>query len=174
MGPATLLILAAGLGTRYGGLKQLNSVGPSGELIMDYSIHNALQAGIDRVVFVVRRAMEEAFRERIARRIEEQVETAYVYQEPASCLPASIPTIHRWGTGHALLVAREAIETPFVVINADDDYGRRSFRSWPTISGRRPMLTDVTLPWWATGWTTRCRHTAPSVVVSAVAQTRGI
>ena len=95
MGPATLLILAAGLGTRYGGLKQLNSVGPSGELIMDYSIHNALQAGIDRVVFVVRRAMEEAFRERIARRIEEQVETAYVYQEPASCLPASIPTIHR-------------------------------------------------------------------------------
>lgn len=128
MGPATLLILAAGLGTRYGGLKQLNSVGPSGELIMDYSIHNALQAGIDRVVFVVRRAMEEAFRERIARRIEEQVETAYVYQEPDSCLPASIPTIHRWGTGHALLVAREAIETPFVVINADDDYGRRSFR----------------------------------------------
>ena len=118
--------------------------------------------------------MEEAFRERIARRIVEQVETAYVYQEPDSCLPASIPTIHRWGTGHALLVAREAIETPFVVINADDGYGRRSFRSWTTISGRRPMLTDVTLPWWATGWTTRCRHTAPSVVVSAVAQTRGI
>ena len=131
MRPATLLILAAGLGTRYGGLKQLDPVGPSGELIMDYSIHDALQAGMDRVVFVVRRAMEDAFRARIGRRIEEQVETAYVHQEPDRCLPASIPMIHRsrpWGTGHALLVAREAIETPFVVINADDYYGRRSFR----------------------------------------------
>lgn len=100
MTPATLLILAAGLGSRYGGLKQLDPVGPSGELIMDYSIHDALQAGIARVVFVVRRAMEETFRARIGRRIEEQVETAYVYQEPDTCLPASIPKGHRsrpWG-----------------------------------------------------------------------------
>lgn len=141
MTPTTLLILAAGLGTRYGGLKQLDPVGPSGELIMDYSIHDALQAGMDRVVFVLRRAMEHAFRERVGRRIEAQVETVYVYQEPDSCLPASISMLNRsrpWGTGHALLVAREAIQTPFVVINADDYYGRRSIRILVDYFGASP------------------------------------
>lgn len=131
MGPATLLILAAGLGTRYGGLKQLNSVGPSGELIMDYSIHNALQAGIDRVVFVVRRAWRKHFVSAslvaLWSRWKPRMSTR---NQTAVFLPLSRRYIVRrpWGTGHALLVAREAIETPFVVINADDDYGRRSFR----------------------------------------------
>ena len=123
MKPA-LVILAAGMGTRFGkGIKQLEPVGPKGELIVDYSIHDALEAGFGKVVFIIRKSMEQDFRERIGKRIEKQAETVYVFQELED-LPEGflLPEgrIKPWGTGHALLCCREVIHEPFAVINADD------------------------------------------------------
>jgi dTDP-glucose pyrophosphorylase len=126
----TLLILAAGMGTRYGGLKQLDPVGPHGERILDYSMYDAVRAGFQKIVFVIRRDFEEAFRKTIGSKLDKNMEMAYVYQEPDSCLngfplPPDCPK--PWGTGHAILVAREAIREPFAVINADDYYGRHAY-----------------------------------------------
>src|SRR5437667_11073290 len=118
----TLLIMAAGIGSRYGGLKQIDPVGPNGETIIDYSVYDAQRAGFGKLVFVIRRDIESAFRETIGRRFEKRIPVEHALQE----LPA-----HRakpWGTGHAILVAREKIREPFAVINADDFYGRESFR----------------------------------------------
>jgi len=126
----TLLILAAGLGSRYGGLKQIDPVGPNGELIIDYSIYDALRAGFGKLVFVIRHYFEEAFRAAIGGRFEALVETACAYQE-LDALPAGfeVPAGREkpWGTGHAILVARDLIDGPFAVINADDYYGADSF-----------------------------------------------
>ncbi|CCY83504.1 uDP-glucose pyrophosphorylase [Clostridium sp. CAG:149] len=129
MKPA-LVILAAGMGTRFGkGIKQLEPVGPKGELIVDYSIHDALEAGFGKVVFIIRKSMEQDFRERIGKRIEKQAETVYVFQELED-LPEGflLPEgrIKPWGTGHALLCCREVIHEPFAVINADDYYGKEA------------------------------------------------
>ncbi|OQA46990.1 MAG: hypothetical protein BWY52_00431 [Chloroflexi bacterium ADurb.Bin325] len=125
-----LVVLAAGIGSRYGGLKQMDPVGPSGEIIIDYSVYDALAAGFDKVVFVISAAIQEAFRERIGRTIERQVETAYVIQRPDD-LPAgwAAPAERKkpWGTGHATLAARGAVDSPFCVINADDFYGRTAY-----------------------------------------------
>lgn len=131
MKPA-LIILAAGMGTRFGkGIKQLEPVGPNGELIVDYSIHDALEAGFGRVIFIIRKSMEQDFRECIGKRIEKKTETAYVFQELED-LPEGffLPEgrIKPWGTGHALLCCREMIHEPFVVINADDYYGKEAFK----------------------------------------------
>lgn len=131
MKPA-LIILAAGMGTRFGkGIKQLEPVGPKEELIVDYSIHDALEAGFGKVVFIIRKSMEQDFRERIGKRIEKQAETVYVFQELED-LPEGflLPEgrIKPWGTGHALLCCREVIHEPFAVINADDYYGKEAFR----------------------------------------------
>ena len=131
MKPA-LVILAAGMGTRFGkGIKQLEPVGPKGELIVDYSIHDALEAGFGKVVFIIRKSMEQDFRERIGKRIEKQAETVYVFQELED-LPEgfSLPEgrTKPWGTGHALLCCREVIHEPFAVINADDYYGVEAFK----------------------------------------------
>ena len=132
-----LLIMAAGIGSRFGGgIKQLEKVGPGGEIIMDYSIHDAIAAGFDRIVFVIRRDIEKDFREIIGDRIERicqkaGVEVAYGFQE-LSDLPAgfSVPEGRGkpWGTGQAVLAARDVIREPFAVINADDYYGRAAFR----------------------------------------------
>jgi hypothetical protein len=125
-----LLVLAAGIGSRYGGLKQIDPVGPSGQTIMDYSVYDALRAGFGRLVFVIRRDLETAFRERIGARFEQRVPVDYVFQE-LDKLPAGFaPPPHRrkpWGTGHAILMAQEAIREPFGVVNADDFYGRHSY-----------------------------------------------
>jgi len=129
--PKTLLILAAGMGSRYGGLKQIDPVGPGGETLMDYSVYDALRAGFDKVVFVIRRDIEQSFKEKIGRRYEQRVRVEYVYQELNS-LPSGFPVPANrkkpWGTGHAILVAAHAIQEPFAAINADDFYGAESFR----------------------------------------------
>ena len=128
--PKTLLIIAAGMGSRYGGLKQIDPVGPNGEIIIDYSMYDAVRAGFDKIVFVIRHYFEDAFREKIGRKLEGVVETAYAYQEMDACLdgfPLPEGREKPWGTGHAILVAKDVIAEPFAVINADDYYGRHSY-----------------------------------------------
>ncbi|MCU0916759.1 MAG: nucleotidyltransferase [Planctomycetes bacterium] len=127
----TLLVLAAGLGTRYGGLKQIDAIGPHGQTIIDYSIYDSLRAGFGKVVFVIRHCFEEAFRERVSSKFADFVEMAFTYQELESDLgdfPLPPDRERPWGTGHAVLVSRDAIAGPFAVVNADDFYGRRSLR----------------------------------------------
>lgn len=131
MNSPTLLILAAGIGSRYGGLKQMEPVGPAGEIVLDYSIFDALRAGFGRVVFVIRRELEEAFRKRIGERWETRVPCAYVFQELADIPPGGIvppDRIKPWGTAHAIRAARGIVGEPFAVINADDFYGAASFQ----------------------------------------------
>jgi len=127
----TLLIMAAGMGSRYGGLKQIDSVGPNGETIIDYSIYDALRAGFGKLVFVIRKEIEEPFKEIVGRRFEKRVAVEYVLQE-LEMLPAgfSVPAgrTKPWGTTQAILLAGGAIEEPFAVINADDFYGAEGYR----------------------------------------------
>jgi UTP-glucose-1-phosphate uridylyltransferase len=127
----TLLVMAAGMGSRYGGLKQIDAVGPHGEAIIDYSIHDALRAGFGRLVFVIRRDIEAPFREAIGGKFEKRIAVDYVFQE-LDKLPAgfSVPPgrTKPWGTTHAILMAEEVVRAPFAAINADDFYGRESFQ----------------------------------------------
>lgn len=128
----TLLVLAAGMGSRYGGLKQLDAVGPQGETIIDYSVYDAARAGFDKIVFVIRRDIERPFRETIGDRYTGRVPVAYAFQELAA-LPKgyAVPPGREkpWGTGHAILCAAKAIDQPFAVINGDDFYGRHAFET---------------------------------------------
>jgi len=127
----TLLVLAAGAGSRYGGLKQIDPVGPNGEIILDYSIYDAVQAGFGRVVFVIRKDIEEEFKKTIGSQFADRVPVEYVFQELTD-LPSgySVPEDREkpWGTGHAILAARNVVDRPFAVINADDFYGRTGYR----------------------------------------------
>ncbi len=127
----TLVVMAAGLGSRYGGLKQIDPVGPGGEIIIDYSLYDALRAGFRRVVFVIKRELEPTFRERVGQRLEGRLETHYAFQELTD-LPEGfrVPEgrTKPWGTGHAVLAARHLVQGPFAVINGDDFYGQESFR----------------------------------------------
>ncbi len=131
MADTTLVVMAAGIGSRYGGLKQIDPIGPGEEKIIDYSIHDARRAGFCRVVFVIRKEMEEDFRQHIGRRIEERIDTSYVHQE-LEPLPAGFKVppdrVKPWGTAHAVAVCRDRVRTPFAVINADDFYGPSAFR----------------------------------------------
>ena len=126
-----LVVLAAGVGSRYGGLKQLEPVGPGGETLLEYSIFDALRAGFDHIVLVIRRETEGAFRESLGSRLANRVGVSYVYQEITD-LPAGASRpgdrSKPWGTGHAVLAVEAAIGGPFAVINADDFYGRDAFR----------------------------------------------
>lgn len=132
MAKATLVIMAAGIGSRFGGgIKQLEPVGPNGEIIMDYSIYDAMEAGFDKVVFVIRKDLEKDFKEVIGNRIEKVVEVAYAYQEISD-----IPEKYReryadrakpWGTGQAILCCKDVVNEPFLVINADDYYGKQAY-----------------------------------------------
>ena len=126
----TLVVLAAGMGSRYGGLKQVDPVGPSGEAILDYSVFDAVRAGFGKVVFVIRKDFEEEFKEKVGKKYEGLVPVAYCYQDlhdlPA---PYAVPQGREkpWGTAHAVRSARDVVQEPFAVINADDFYGRDSF-----------------------------------------------
>lgn len=128
----TLVIMAAGIGSRFGGgIKQLAPVGPNGEIIMDYSIHDAIEAGFNKVVFIIRRDLEQDFKEIIGSRIEKRIPVEYVFQE-LEALPEGyhVPEGRRkpWGTGQAVLMIRGVVQDPFLVINADDYYGKEGFR----------------------------------------------
>ncbi len=141
----TLLIMAAGLGSRYGGNKQVDNIGPNGEILMDYSIYDALKAGFDKVVFVIREGMDGLVRELIGDKLAEKVEVAYAYQEYDS-LPAGFqPPEGRtkpYGTVHAVLCARNVIHEPFAVINADDYYGQDAFTAMADSLHRMQGTTD--------------------------------
>ena len=127
----TLLVLAAGMGSRYGGLKQLDGLGPNGETIMDYSIFDAIRAGFGKVVFVIRHAFEQDFKEKVISKYKEAIQVEIVFQELDS-LPAGFTLnperVKPWGTNHAILVAKDSVKEPFAVINADDFYGKESFQ----------------------------------------------
>lgn len=127
----TLVIMAAGLGSRFGGLKQMAPLGPSGQIIIDYSVYDAVRAGFDKVVLVIKKENEREFREIVGQRIERLVDVSYAYQSPFD-LPENFAypegRIKPWGTGHAVLAARSLVDTPFAVINADDFYGAESYR----------------------------------------------
>ena len=127
----TLLVLAAGMGSRYGGNKQLDEVGPSGETIIDYSIYDAIRAGFGKIVFAIRRDIEEQVKERFVERLRNKIEVDYVFQEITN-LPEGVKVApdraKPWGTSHAILVTREKIKEPFGVINADDYYGMESYK----------------------------------------------
>ena len=132
MKETALVIMAAGIGSRFGGgIKQLAPVGPSGEIIMDYSIHDALEAGFDKIVFIIRRDLEKDFKEIIGNRIEKIAKVEYAYQE-IDALPEGyeVPAgrTKPWGTGQAVLMIKGLVDCPFLVINADDYYGKEGFR----------------------------------------------
>ena len=131
MSDPTLVVMAAGIGTRYGGFKQIDPVGLNGEIIIEYSIYDALGAGFRQVVFVIRRDMEAAFRERVGRAVEKCMDTAYVFQDLDNVPEGfGVPADRKkpWGTGHAVLSCKRAVRTPFAVINADDFYGATAFQ----------------------------------------------
>lgn len=128
----TLLVLAAGMGSRYGGLKQLEPVGPQDETIMDYSIFDARRAGFGKIVFVIRKEIEDQFKRTIGAQFEKRIAVEYVFQEIGKLIPGfSVPAgrTKPWGTTHALLMASNTIHEPFGVINADDFYGAASYRA---------------------------------------------
>ena len=124
--------MAAGMGSRYGGLKQLDEVGPSGETIIDYSVYDAIQAGFSKVVFIIRKDFEDAFKSKISNKFSNDIQVEFVFQD-IHLLPTgySAPKerIKPWGTGHAILCASNVIDGPFNAINADDYYGRESFKT---------------------------------------------
>ena len=129
---ATLVVMAAGMGSRFGGLKQLEPIGPGGEVILDFSVFDAVKAGFNKVVFIIRRDIEKDFREMVGNRIEKKVATEYVFQDMDK-LPEgfSVPDgrTKPWGTGHAVYCCKDVVKTPFALINADDYYGQSAFKT---------------------------------------------
>lgn len=126
----TLVVMAAGMGSRFGGLKQIEPIGKNGEVLLDYSVYDAVKAGFNKVVFVIKRAIEQDFKDVVGKRIEKMVKTEYVFQEN-DALPEGFTCpadrVKPWGTAHAVLCCREKIHEPFAVINADDYYGKSAF-----------------------------------------------
>ncbi len=125
----TLVVLAAGMGSRYGGLKQLDGVGPHEETIIDYSVYDAIRAGFGKVVFIVRESFVADFKEKVSARFDDRIQVEFVFQPMEPEIPGLgvVPRQKPWGTGHAMLVAKDVVNEPFAVINADDYYGISSF-----------------------------------------------
>lgn len=142
----TLLILAAGMGSRYGGLKQVDPVGPAGESIIDYSIYDAIRAGFGKVVFVIRESFAKAFQSSFDKKLKGKIDIEYVFQE-LNKVPEGIDIPEDrekpWGTGHAVLVAKDVIDEPFVVINADDYYGPEAYQVLNNYLGEQNSNTDA-------------------------------
>ena len=143
MSKVTLVVMAAGIGSRFGGgIKQLEAMGPNGEIIMDYSIHDALEAGFNKVVFVIRKDLDKDFKEIIGRRMEKLVEVEYAYQElndiPERFQKKTEGRKKPWGTGQAILCCKDVVDEPFLVINADDYYGKEAYReAYAYLTGRK-------------------------------------
>lgn len=150
MKKVTLVIMAAGIGSRFGGgIKQLEPVGPNGEIIMDYSIYDALEAGFSKVVFVIRKDLEKDFKEVIGDRIEEVTEVAYAYQEldhiPEQFKDRLEGRTKPWGTGQAILCCKDVVNEPFLVINADDYYGKEAYREAYQELEKEHAGTDISM-----------------------------
>ncbi len=128
---ATLVIMAAGMGSRFGGLKQLEPIGPKGQALLDFSVYDAKEAGFNKVVFIIKHSIEDDFKRIVGSRIEKMIDTEYVFQEIDE-LPEGFACpedrAKPWGTGHAVWCCRNAVNTPFAVINADDYYGKSAFK----------------------------------------------
>ncbi len=146
---ATLVFMAAGFGSRFGGIKQIQPIGPNGEVLMDYAAHDAIAAGFDRIIFIIRRDIEKDFRDCVGKRIEKKCAVEYAFQNITD-LPQgySVPEgrIKPWGTGHALLACRKMISGPFCPLNADDFYGRQAFGDiyrYITSPERNPEKLDL-------------------------------
>lgn len=126
----TLVVMAAGMGSRFGGLKQIEPIGKNGEILLDYSVYDAVKAGFNKVVFVIKHAIEEDFKAVVGKRIEKMVKTEYVFQE-TDALPEDFvcppDRVKPWGTAHAVLCCKDVVKEPFAVINADDYYGKSAF-----------------------------------------------
>jgi UTP-glucose-1-phosphate uridylyltransferase len=128
----TLLILAAGMGSRYGGIKQLDGFGPNGETIIDYSLFDAIKAGFGKVVFIIRKELKEDFTQIFGPKLEGKIEFDFAIQSVENYLPSNLAGVKRekpWGTGHAVLCAKDYTSTPFAVINADDFYGFDAYKT---------------------------------------------
>ncbi len=138
----TLLVLAAGMGSRYGSLKQIDPVGPSGETIIDYSIYDAIRAGFGKVVFIIRRSFEQDFKDIFITKLQPHIQVEYVFQEIDTLpegLTVSPERTKPWGTAHAILMAKDVINEPFAVINGDDFYGENAFKTMAAyLSGLTP------------------------------------
>ncbi|TPF97766.1 nucleotidyltransferase family protein [Clostridium perfringens] len=131
MDKITLVIMAAGMGSRYGSLKQIDKIGPNGESIIEYSIYDAIKAGVTKVVFIIKKDIFQKFRKTIGFKIENIIETEYVFQEVDNLdkeFKGKFKRVKPWGTGHAILCCKDFIKEPFIVINADDFYGRETYR----------------------------------------------
>ena len=144
----TLLVMAAGMGSRYGGLKQIDPVGPSGETLMDYSIFDAIRAGFGKVVFIIRKDIEAPFKEIIGAKFEKRIPVEYVFQE-LDKIPEGFKVpegrTKPWGTTQAVLMAEDVIHEPFAVINADDFYGAEGYQ----VLAKHLTSGSPTTPWWA-------------------------
>lgn len=129
--PTTLVVMAAGMGSRFGGLKQLEPVGNNNEVLLDYSVYDAIKAGFNKVTFVIKKEIEHDFRELVGKRIEKKIDVSYAFQE-LDKLPAgfSVPEdrIKPWGTGHAILCCKDIVDQPFTALNADDFYGPSAYK----------------------------------------------
>ena len=167
----TLLVLAAGMGSRYGGLKQIDPMGPSGETILDYSVFDALRAGFGKVVFIIRPDFEQDFRERIAAKFAGRIDVGFAFQT-IDQLPDgfTVPAGREkpWGTTHAILCARGAVETPFAVINADDFYGRDSYA---TLGRHLSLLSNASTHYAMVGFTLKNTLSEHGTVARGVCQT---
>ncbi len=145
----TLVVLAAGIGSRYGGLKQIEAVGPNGAIVIEYSVYDAIRAGFDRAVCVIRRDIEADFRFLVSARFEKHIPVDFVFQDMTDIPDGfSVPTDRKkpWGTGHAVLACRDVVKGPFAVINADDFYGRRSYESLGAfLKGVKPESGDYSM-----------------------------
>lgn len=128
----TLVVMAAGMGSRYGGLKQIDSIGPNGELIIEYSIYDAIKAGFGKVVFIIKEDLKDIFRDKIGRKIEQIINTEYVFQDIDCGVPKDfdipVERVKPWGTGHAVYCCKDIVTGPFAVINADDFYGQTTYK----------------------------------------------
>lgn len=146
----SLVILAAGMGSRYGGLKQLDGLGPDGQTIMDYSVNDAIQAGFNKVVFVIRRDFADEFRSKVLSRYTDRIACETVFQDMDSCVPDRYRSVASkrekpWGTGHAILVVKDVVNEPFAAINADDFYGADAFAQMATHLKKESLAGDYSM-----------------------------